>query len=71
MYMNFDEKNSPNVLENQTWVQNSAYTTKKSLIFRVFCALFEQIPSDTNRDIPKTPTWCGAKYSNKLRAPSD
>ena len=29
MYMNFDEKHSPNVLENQTRLQNSAYSTRK------------------------------------------
>ena len=68
MYMNFDEKNSQNVLENQTRLQNSVYTTRKSLIFRVLCALFEQIPSGVNRDIIKNPTWCGAKNSNNLRA---
>ena len=51
--MNFDEKYSPNVLENQTILQNSAYTTKKILIFRVLCALFEQIPSGVNQDILK------------------
>ena len=66
MYMNFDEKHSPNVLENQTRLQNSAYTTRKNLIFRVFCALFEQIPSGINRNILKNPTWCGAKNSNRL-----
>ena len=56
MYMNFNKKHSPNVLENQTRLQNSAYTTRKSLIFRVLCALFEQIPSGINRDILKNPT---------------
>ena len=35
-------KYSPNVLENQTRLQNSAYNTRKSLIFRVLCILFEQ-----------------------------
>ena len=54
MYTNFDEKRSPNVLEYQTRLQNSAYTTRKSLILRVLCALFEQIPSDINRDILKS-----------------
>ena len=54
--MNFDEKHSLNVLENQTRLQNSAYTTRKSLIFHVLCALFEQIPSGINRDILKSPT---------------
>ena len=68
MYMNFDEKQSPNVLENQTRLQNSAYVTTKSLNFRVLCALFEHIPSGINRDILKNPTWCEAKNSNKLRA---
>ena len=37
--MNFDETLSPNVLENQTRLQNSAYPTRKSLIFRVLCAM--------------------------------
>ena len=45
MYMCFDDKHSPNVLENQTRLQNSTYTTRKSLTFHVLCALFEQIPS--------------------------
>ena len=53
MYMNFDEKHPQDVLENQTRLQNRAYTTRKSLIFRVLCALFEQIPSGINRDIKK------------------
>ena len=53
MYMNFDEKHFPNVLENQTRLQNSIYTTRKSLIFRVLCALFEQIPLGINQDILK------------------
>ena len=65
----FWEKHSPNVLEDQTRLQNSAYTTRKSLIFRVLCALFEQIPSDINQDILKNPIWCGAKNSNTLCAP--
>ena len=56
MYMNFDEKHSPNVLENQTRLQNNAYTNRKSFIFRVLWALFEQIPSGINRDILKNPT---------------
>ena len=52
MYMDFDEKHSPNVLENQTRLQNSTDTTRKSLIFRELCALFEKKnPSDINRDI--------------------
>ena len=51
--MNFDEKNSQNVLENQTRLQNGAYTTRKSLIFRVLCALFEKNPSGINGDILK------------------
>ena len=42
MYMDFDEKHSPNVLENQTRLQNSTDTTRKSLIFRELCALFEK-----------------------------
>ena len=56
MYMNFDEKHSPNVLENQTRLQNSTDTTRKSLIFRKICALFENNSSDINRDILKHPT---------------
>ena len=35
MYLNFEEKHSPNVLENRTRLQNSPYTTRKSLIFHV------------------------------------
>ena len=62
MYMDFDEKHSPNVLENQTRLQN----TRKSLIFHLLCALFEQILSGINQDILKNPTWCGTKNSNKL-----
>ena len=69
IYMNFDENRSQNVLETQTRLQKSAYTTKKNLIFRVLCSLFEQIPSGINRDIQTNPTWCGAKDSNKLCAP--
>ena len=57
MNMNFDEKHSPNVLGNQTRLQNSNNLN-----------LFEQIPPDKNRDILKIPTWCGAKNSNKLCA---
>ena len=68
--MNFDKKRFLNDLENQTRLQNSANTTRKSLIFRVLCALFEQIPSGINQDILKNPTGCGAKNSNKLCAPS-
>ena len=56
MYMSSDEKHFPNVLENQTRLQSSNYTTRKSLIFRVLCALFEQIPSGINQDILKNPT---------------
>ena len=70
MYMNFDEKHSPKVLKNQTRLQNSTDTIRKSLIFHVLCALFEKIPSDINRDSLKNPTWSGAKNSNKLCAPS-
>ena len=51
--MNFDKKHSRNVLENQSRLQNSSYTTRKSLLFSVLCALFEQIPSGINRDILK------------------
>ena len=55
--MNFDEKHSTNVLENQTRLQDSTDTTRKSLIFRLPCALFEKInPSGINRDILKHPT---------------
>ena len=70
MYLNFDEKHSPNVLENQTRLQNSTDTTRKSLIFRELCALFENNSSGINRDILKHPTWSGAKNSNNLCAPS-
>ena len=64
--MNFDEKHSPKVLENQTRLQNSTDTTRKSLIFRELCALFENNSSGINRDILKHPTRSGAKNSNKL-----
>ena len=47
--MNFDEKHSPNVLENQTRLQNSVNITQKELDFCILCALFEQ-------DILKHPT---------------
>ena len=67
--MNFDEKHSPNVLENQTRLQNSTDTTRKSLIFRELCALFEKKSISMNRDILKHPTRSGAK-NNKLCAPS-
>ena len=53
--MDVDEKHSPNVLDNQTRLQNSSDTTRKSLIFRVLCTLFEQIPFGMNRDIVKNP----------------
>ena len=52
IYMNFDEKYSSNVLENQTRLQNSAYTTKKELVFPR-TLLFEQISSGINQDILK------------------
>ena len=64
--MNFDEKYSSNVLDNQTRLENCADTTRKSLIFRVLCALFEKNLSDINRDILNNPTRSGAKNSNKL-----
>ena len=51
--MNFDAKHSPNVLEYQTRLQNSAYATRNSLVFCVLCALIEQILSGINRDILK------------------
>ena len=70
VYINFDEKHFPNVLENQTRLQNSAYIIRKSLIFCILCALFEQIPSGINQDILKNPTWCRVKNSNKLCVPS-
>ena len=54
--MNFDEIHSPYVLKNHTRLQKSAYTTRKSLIFCVLCALFEKIPSGINRDILKNLT---------------
>ena len=43
---------------------------KKSLVFRVLCVSFEQIPLSMNRDILKHSTLCGAKNSNNLRVPS-
>ena len=70
MYMNFDEKHSPNILKNQTRLQNSADTTRKSLIFRLLCGLFEKFPSGINQEILKNVTWSGAKNCNKLCAPS-
>ena len=42
MYMNFDEKHSPKVLENQTRLQNSNDSDYDTTIFRVLCALFEK-----------------------------
>ena len=63
-------KQSPNMLENQARSQNSAYTTRKSLIFRVLRILFAQIPLCVNRDSLKNPTLCGAKTGNKLPVPS-
>ena len=54
--MNFDEKHSPNVPENQTRLQNSTDTTRKRLIFHELCALFENNSSGINRDILKHPT---------------
>ena len=54
--MNSDAKHSLNILENQTRLHNSAYTIRKSLIFRVLSALFEQIPSGINGDVLKNPT---------------
>ena len=53
--MNFDEKHSPNVLENKTRLLNSTDTMRKSLIFRE-CALFENNSSGINRAILKHPT---------------
>ena len=41
MYMNFDEKHSPNVLRIRPDCR-IALTTRKSLIFRILCALFEK-----------------------------
>ena len=70
MYMTFDENHSPIVLENQTRLQNNTDTTRKSLIFRELCALFENNSSGINRDILKHPTWSGSKNSNKLCASS-
>ena len=43
-------------LKNQTRLHNSPNTIRKSLIFCVLCALFEQIPSGINQDILKNPT---------------
>ena len=54
IYINFDKKKqSPKVLENQTRLQNSAYTTRRGLIYSVLYALSEQIQSGINRDILK------------------
>ena len=50
-------------------IEDRAYTTKKSLIFRILCPLFEQILLCINRDILDL-TLCGAKNSNNLCAPS-
>ena len=61
------QNHSLNVLKNETRSQNSAYTIRKSLIFRVFFALFEQITFSMNRVILKNPTWSGVKNSYKLR----
>ena len=72
MYMNFDEKHSPNVLEKDQ-IAELRFHHQKSLIYRVFCALFEQIPSTTlnkSRYLKTNPTWCGYKNSNNLCAPS-
>ena len=56
---NLDEKNHTlNVLKN------SAFTTRKSLIF--FSTLFEQIPLGVSRVTLKSPRLCKAKNSNKL-----
>ena len=60
------KKHSLNVLENDTRLQNSAYTVRMSFIFHVLCTLFEQIPFGMFRDILKNPTWSGVKNSNKL-----
>ena len=68
--LNFDEKHSPNVLEDQTRLQDSTDTTRKSLIFRELYTLFENNLSGINRDFLKHPTWSGAKNSNNLCAPS-
>ena len=62
----WQQKHSSNVLENLTRSRHSAYTTRKRLIFRVLCALFEQSSFDMSRDIIKNPILCGAKNSNKL-----
>ena len=69
--MNFDEKHSPNALENQTRLQNSAYTTRKSLIFRVLCASFEQITSGINPDVINSISDGKLKKVKKLCAHSN
>ena len=46
-------------------ITKKSHTTRKSLIFHVLCALFEQIPFGMTRDILKIPTLCGAKNSKK------
>ena len=64
--MNFDEKYSPNVLENQNRLQNSADTTTKSLIFCLLWPLFEKIPSSINQDIKKNLPEAELKATNPV-----
>ena len=64
--MNFDEKHSPNVLENQNRLQNSADTTTKSLIFCLLWPLFGKIPSSFNQDIKKNLPEAELKATNPV-----
>ena len=52
----WQQYHSSNVLEIEIRSQNSAYTVRKSFIFRVLSTLFPQLPFDMNRDILKNPT---------------
>ena len=55
VYMNFDEKHSPNVLENPTRLQNST-DHQKELDFPHTVLYLKKIPSGINRDFLKHPT---------------
>ena len=64
----FWRKTFSEVHENQTRLQNSAYTTQKELEFPCTLHFIWTKPSGINRDILKNPIWCGAIYRNKRRA---
>ena len=67
MYMNFDEEHSPNVLENQTRLQNIAYTTRKEVGFpRTLRFIWTNFIRYKSRYSKKNPTWYGAKNSNEF-----